>query len=148
MGVHEQQKVISLLSAIGNPDNYYCNLQLMYNNKMHFTTVNSGICNKALLKDISDAVMGTDEELVVQGTIHENFHESGIILDLAEKRLPVYDTYIRMLYKGQIMHILVQPPRLARNTLYIYDIGALMGCGYCDMPHMMIPLLAANEPDN
>ena len=147
MGEHEQKKVISLLGAVGNPENYYCNLQLLYNNNIHFTTVNFGVCNKALLKDISDTAMGMDEELVVQGTIHENFHESGIILDLTGKRLPVYDTYIRVLYKGHIMHILVQPPRLTRNMLYIYDIDVLMNSGYCDMPHMMIPLLAANELD-
>lgn len=131
----EQDKIMYILSSLGEMNSYFCNLQLIYNNPIHFQTISASLCDMNLLQEIAYNAQTGDCEIVVQGVVHENFHMSGMIYDMGGMCLSVYDTYIRVLYKGNLLHILVEPPRLVKNQMYYIDISMLTN--QCTM---MIPL--------
>lgn len=133
------RKVLRTLDALGS---YHADLQLMYNNPEHFTTVNFGICTVEQLQDIAHAARSNNDVIEVQGDVHENFHLSGVVLDAVRKhKLPVYDSYIRINYGGQLYHILLQPPRLMNYTYFVVKI--VHGCQGPSqfIPPMMPPMM-------
>lgn len=119
--------ITTILQSLGNVYSYHSNLQMIYNNEEHFTTVPFRVCNIEDLQRLAYAAYSNNETVVVQGTIHQNFHASGVVLNAkTHERMPVYDTYIRAFYNGTTIHILIEPPSVASPQPYI--LRAVTSC--------------------
>lgn len=132
----EKQFVTNLLINLKNKKDYYTNLQVIYNNSVHFTTVNFSVCSFADLKHISKISTSASHALIVHGDIHKNNHASGLLIDAyTNQTMFVEDTYIRIKIDGEIQHILVGPPKIKRARPYYFNYQSQ----HCDAPSYMIP---------
>jgi len=133
---HDDQRAVKkILTTLDSRNSYHADLQLLYNNADHFTTVNFSICTREQLQDIARAARSRTEIIEVQGDVHENFHVSGVVRNaFTNKGLPVYDSYIRVKFRGHLYHVLLHPPRLAA-----YEYFSVMMMHGCEPPSRIIP---------
>ncbi len=133
----EQRELRNILTQLDSLYSYHGNLQLMYNNSNHFTTINRSLCDRQILSEISKAARSRVDVIEVLGDVHENFHVSQMIRSaFKDKPLPVYDTYIRIKFNGHLYHLLILAPRLASHEQFVLKPGRP---DLCDIPALIIP---------
>ena len=109
----EKKFLIDFIKQVKHSNSYSSQLQMLYNNKEHFNTIDISLCKYSQLREI----VKEDTDIYIQGNIHENYHTSNILVDRATLQpLFVKDSYIRFRDSfGTIRHILVYPPEI--NTM-------------------------------
>jgi hypothetical protein len=122
----EEDFIIDIFNNLQYADSYHYNLQLIYNNSTHFTTVSSNfnLCTAKSINNILDIVYHDTEILTVIGNIHHNSHTSHLLFNANNHRpMFVEDTYIKLQdSEGNKYHFLINPPRLTPPGLYyIYN---------------------------
>jgi hypothetical protein len=137
MNEYSKQFIISVFHELTNHNSFYTNLQLIYNNSLHFQTIPSNICTYRALNNITRKVFSPNKKLIIQGDIHNNHHVSGVLVDSETgHNLFVEDTYIRVKDEetNEIYHILLNPPKLSRPRPYMYYLA-----NGCSKPTFFIP---------
>lgn len=111
---NDQQEIINIFNQLLYQHSYYYNLQVLYNS--HHTE----LCTMENIYNIAQAAINPYDNITVQGTVHTNSHSSKLLISSETgKSLFVKDTYIRVVYRGSIYHILTLPPTI--NTYnYVY----------------------------
>lgn len=137
MNQNTQRFITNVFMELSNRDSFHTNLQLMYNNSLHFQTIPYDICTRKQLRDINKKAFSTNKKLIVQGDIHSNHHASGVLIDAETgQRVFTEDTYIRVkdVDTNEIFHILLNPPKInhLKPILYYFKSG-------CGRPSHVIP---------
>jgi hypothetical protein len=134
---YTQQFIMNVFHELSNHNSFYTNLQLIYNNALHFQTIPVDICTYRALNSINRKVFSQNKNLIIQGDIHSNNHVSGVLVDAETGRnLFVEDTYIRVkdVETNEIFHILLTPPKLSSPKPYMYYLSP-----GCSKPTFFIP---------
>jgi hypothetical protein len=141
----EKQWIEGVFRDLLNERSYFANLQVLYNHSHHFTTVSSdkNICSFEFLRDLGRKAQHQRNTIKVMGSIHSNYHSSGVLLDSRNgKPIFVKDTYIRIKVEGEngFRHLLVSPPAIENRELinfyYYYSEEVLQ---HCEQAFYMIP---------
>lgn len=112
----EELDIREMFTQLYNYHTYYSQLQFLYNNSQHFSTVSSdkNLCTHYKLREIAEIAAHRGGAYInVHGTIHNNYHSSNILKDTNGLPVNVKDTYIRISYWNSphiFMHILMSPP--------------------------------------
>lgn len=115
MNEYNKQFIMYVFSEFADHNSYYTNLQLIYNNALHFQTIPYNICSYSQLNALSKKAFSNTKNLIIQGDIHSNHHVSGVLMDShSGNKLFVEDTYIRVkdTETNDIFHILLNPPQI------------------------------------
>jgi hypothetical protein len=148
MPEEQQRKVQNILKhEFLNPQSFYTILQLLYNNQLHSATVNENVCNFDILKDIVLLAQSPNTEIIVQGSVHSNYHLSNVVRNgYTHQPVFVRDTYIRLRIGNSqnIVHILTSPPIVMEQVpIYLAQYPS------CDVPVFFIfPNYDMNQMDN
>jgi hypothetical protein len=139
---NEKQIIERLFYELQFDNSYYTTLQLTYNNNRHFTTVGAdkNLCTYEILSDLGNIAQSEDETIFIEGTIHSNYHASGVLFERElyeqgiKRPLFVKDTYIRIsLDNMNFMHLLITPPNIEENVDYIFYNDSFAN-GICNIP--------------
>ena len=121
----EEKKWITHVFKSFEKDGFYSNLQYLYNNSQHSTTIkNVNICTPEFLEYLALYAKSKKHNIHIIGSVHTNHHVSNVLFDLTSHPLFVKDTYIRILVDGSTKydHILMLPPNISDiskiNTYY------------------------------
>lgn len=116
----EQLFLENIIKSIGEPGNYYTNLQLIYNNDAHFVNGKFGL-GLDFIQSFPELIKSTTV-ITVQGGIHCNYHMSNILVGSRNNGLFVRDTYIRIKIGTEgPFHILVAPPIINQENYMVYS---------------------------
>ena len=115
---------------------YERNLQLMYNNGLHFQTVRFSLCSNGVINHLLNDIYNPNILFHVLGEVHENNHSSGVIVDENMNMVFVEDKYFKIMNMEtrEIHHLLVNPPKLHNpylNYSFFYS-------DECDYPEQII----------
>lgn len=136
MNEYNQIFIRDVFKQLSDPNSFYTNLQIIYNNSHHFQTVPFDLCTTREINSIAKKANSTSKTLVVQGNIHTNHHSSGVLVDAySGRKLFVEDTYIRIKDNetSYLFHVLVNPPKI-NHPVYLFN--PKQGC---NVPSYFIP---------
>jgi hypothetical protein len=135
MSNQDKSYIMQIIANFASPLSYISNLQYIYNNNFHFTTLTPeiNICDTYQLKYIYDIATSPDQMITIEGIIHTNNHTSRVLIDQNNKPLFVEDTYIRVKINDITHHILVDAPKISTSQ---YFIQLPPNCSY---PNLIIP---------
>ena len=154
--IHYQEEINirEMFKQLQYPYSYYSQLQLLYNNSQHFSTVMSekNVCTHYQLQELAGIAssINSSEYVIVHGTIHTNYHSSNILKDANGLSLSGIDTYIRIsLYDSQqtFMHILMIPPIVTIYSPTEILFSPSIECDMINTPIMPIIINAFGQTD-
>ena len=154
--IHYQEEINirEMFKQLQYPYSYYSQLQLLYNNSQHFSTVMSekNVCTHYQLQELAGIANPRNrlEDVIVHGTIHTNYHSSNILKDTNGLSLSGIDTYIRIsLYDSQqtFMHILMIPPIVTIYSPTEILFSPSIECDIINTPIMPIIINAFGQMD-
>ena len=137
----ERKDIVAMFNELLFIDSYYSQLQFLYNNNQHYTTVSAekNLCDYQTLYAIAKIACYDANPIIVHGTIHNNNHSSNLLVNQKEESLFVEDTYIRISAWNNpyvFMHILMMPPKITvpRDTKIFFKFSNL-----CEKVKRIIP---------
>lgn len=99
MTSYDQQKIINMFYYLQFPNSFVTNIQKLYNNSLHFSTVSCeyDLCTDNQLSQLVQKANSQSDEIIVEGIRHSNIHASYIIRNLYTNQPEICkDTYIRI----------------------------------------------------
>jgi hypothetical protein len=134
---NEQDFITNVFQQFMDDNSFYTTLQILYNNSLHFQSVPNNICSFKQLRHLSRKASSTNQNLTVQGNVHDNYHTSGALVNYStNQHLLVKDIYIRLKDEetSEMYHILLSTPIIQQPIAFQY-----LQSYNCDNPNYFIP---------